>query len=287
MACPRGAPCSGHGQQGHRVPTGCKVQPVCPQGAWDVAGTARTSPRGPRHGREVPMGCRTQVAWPGHCLGVQGTATVSPWGAWHGCRGHKVPMGCMAQLRCPHGVHGTARASPRHRKVRAQPRAMRVSGGGVPAGTCTPGISTQITWPGSGSAALLLGRGTQGHRDTGTQGRGRFPQPQGGAAQPRCSRMLATSSTAALRHHGHGRGHAHSPWLLLRSAPNPAQENGAGDVGTWGHGDAVPVLPLLAPHSPAQGSAQSRGCSTHFPQHGSLAKKIADSGQPESLVGQK
>lgn len=66
VACPRGAPCSGHGQQGHRVPTGCKVQPVCPQGAWDVAGTARTSPRGPRHGREVPMGCRTQVAWPGH-----------------------------------------------------------------------------------------------------------------------------------------------------------------------------------------------------------------------------
>lgn len=280
MACPRGAPCSGHGQQGHRVPTGCKVQPVCPQGAWDVAGTARTSPR------------------------VQGMAVRSPWGAGRRWHGQGIALGCRARPRCPHGVHGVAVVATRSPwgawHSQGVPKAPQGQGaaeghegvrGGVPAGTCTPGISTQITWPGSGSAALLRGRGTQGHRDTGTQGRGRFPQPQGGAAQPRCSRTLATSSTAALRHHGHGRGHAHSPWLLLRSAPNPAQENGAGDVGTWGRRGDMGTPCRCCPFSPhtAQRRARHRlgGCSTHFPQHGSLAKKIADSGQPESLVGQK
>lgn len=193
-------------------------------------------------------------------------ARALPWGAGHG---HGAPMGCMAWLlwpQGPHGVHGTARVSPRHRKVRAQPRDVRVSRGG-PSWDLHPRDfhPNNVAWfrvccPAAGQGDT----GTQGHRDAGTRAvpaaagrRGTAPvQPHAGHEQhcsPAAPRPRPGPRTQPLAA------------ASLCAKPGPGKWGwGCGDVGTWGHGDTVPVLPLLAPHSPAQGSAQARGMQHAF-----------------------
>lgn len=113
--------------------------------------------------------------------------------------------------------------------------------------------------PGQGDA------GTQGHRDAGTRAvpaaagrRGTAPvQPHAGHEQhcsPAAPRPRPGPRTQPLAA------------ASLCAKPGPGKWGwGHGDVGTpWGHGDAVPVLPLLAPHSPAQGSAQAGGMQHAF-----------------------
>lgn len=222
---------------------------------------ARALPWGAGHGHGVPMGCMAWLLWPQGPHGVHGTVVMSPWGAWHSQSVPKAPQG-----------QGAAEG---HEGVR----------GRVPAGTCTPGISTQITWPGSGSAALLRGRGTQGHRDAGDAGGSRSRRaarhsPGAAARWPQAAlQPCGTTATAGATHTAPG-----CCFALRQTRPRKM------GLGTWGRGD-VGTPCRCCPFSPrtAQRRARHRpgGCSTHFPQHGSLAKKIADSGQPESLVGQK
>nr|XP_038032291.1 collagen alpha-1(I) chain-like [Anas platyrhynchos] len=132
--------------------------------AQGMASRATVSPRGARCSRFVPKGHGMWLAQPGRPHGVQGVAVRSPWGAGRRWHGQGIALGCRARPRCPHGVHGMAvvatrspwgawhscdvpmgcMAQPgrprRHRKVRAQPRAMRVSGGGSQLGPAPQGF---------------------------------------------------------------------------------------------------------------------------------------------------
>lgn len=228
-------------------------------------------------------------------------------------QGHGVPMGCTARLaqpRCPHAAQGTAgiaRASPQAQQGQGTAEGPEGVRGGSQLGRAPPAAPARSgdfhpnAWPGSGSAALLWGRGRRGRRgrgDAGTQGR----RDAGMRAVPAAAGRRGTAPVqphagheqhCSLRHRGHGQAtHAaprccftlHQTWLRRWGW-------GRGDVGTpcrcWWQGQPRAHCPFSSCTAQRRARHRPGDRSTHFPQRGSLAKKIADSGQPESFVGQK